>query len=213
MNFSIAANNMATPRLEELVITIRAPSTPSPAFRFALAEIGRFLGYEISKQLTSTPTRIKTSLGKEAIHYPLEQNPVLITILRAGIPLYQGLQDAFPNAESGFIGSMRDETTLQPKTTYLALPNLEGKTAIICDTMLATGGSICDAVCTVQDRGAREIYVCSAIAAAPGVRKVEGLVPRDHIYFAALDDELNDKGYIVPGLGDAGDRSFGKKID
>lgn len=205
---------MVSPKLEELIVAVRNPETPDLApFHTCIRQIGLLMSYELSRALETKTTRVKTIMGEEAIHYTPAEKPVLIAVLRAGLPLYEGGREVFSNSESGFIGSMRDEETLRPKTTYIALPDLAGKIAIIYDTMLATGGSMEDAVQIAFTRGAKEVYACSAIAATEGIVRIEKHIGRDHIYAAAIDDKLNLKGYIVPGLGDAGDRAFGKKVD
>lgn len=214
MNSAKTLLGMASPKLEELIVTARNPETKEfDRFQGALRQIGRMLSYELSKTLDTKDTRVTTVMGKDALHYTPAEAPVLIAILRAGLPLYEGGREIFNSSEAGFLGSMRDEETLKPKTTYIALPDLKGKIAIIYDTMLATGGSMEEAIDIAFKRGAREVYVCSAIASTQGIARIEKAIPRDHIYAASIDDELNNKGYIVPGLGDAGDRSFGKKLD
>jgi len=200
------------PQLEALVYKMRDPETNNKDFRETTEKIGEYLGIEIARDLETQPREIRTVLGATATHNLLAQQPVLIPILRAGIPLYQGLQRAFPEAEAGFIGAMRNEETLQPEISYLALPNLEGKTAILADTMIATGGSLVETIRLLQEHNPERILVAGAIAAQQGIQRIQTEFPGTRIYTAATDPTLNEKGYIVPGLGDAGDRCFGRKI-
>ncbi len=200
------------PALERLLLRIRDPKTCGDEFRAALEKIGEYMGYEIASELEAERKEMTTCLGEQAEHYALKESPTLVTVLRAGLPLYQGLQRAFPESESGFIGAMRDEQTLKSKISYLALPNLRDRRVILADTMLATGGSIIDCIEILKQHNPRSICVVSAIASKQGIERILDYDSNLKIYTAAIDSKLNTKGYIVPGLGDAGDRCYGAKI-
>src|SRR3989338_597903 len=200
------------PALERLVYRIRDPETSREEFRNCLGRIGEYLGIEIARELEQEKRKITTSLGKEAEHRLLKEDPVLIGVLRAGLPLYYGMQRAFPESESGFIGAMRDEKTLKSKISYCAIPDISGKTVILIDTMLATGGSLIDIAEMLNEKKPRKIITASAIASQKGIERMSAYDPSLRIYTAVIDPILNEKGYIVPGLGDAGDRCYGEKL-
>ncbi len=197
--------------LHHLVFDIRDPKTDAKTFRTSLIKIGELLGYEVLHDLSSKEACIETLTGAVASHKLCDETPVLVTILRAGIPLLQGVQEVFPQAEVGFLGMARDEETLKSKTDYIAMPEIKDKTVVLVDTMLATGGSLIDAIQIVQEMGPKRIWVLCAIASQAGIERIGREFPDVEIYPAAIDPTLNDRGYIVPGLGDAGDRSFGRK--
>lgn len=206
---SSAINN---PVVEELLYTIRHPNTNSKDFRRALEEIGFCIGLEISNHLATYKESVRTSLDKIAQHSILRESPVIVPILRAGLPLYTGLLKAFPNSESGFIGAMRNEETLKPIRTYVALPNLERRTVILADTMIGTGGSLLDSIKLLKEKEAERIIIAGVLAAREGIERIKREEPSVDYIITAIDSKLNEKGYIVPGLGDAGDRCYGKKV-
>ena len=197
--------------LNQLVYEIRNPQTDAVHFRCALEKIGEYLALSVLEELRTTEATLETLTGGVATHNLLEENPVLITILRAGLPLNNGVQKVFPSAEVGFLAMARDEETMRARVDYIAIPDLEGRCVILTDTMLATGGSLCDAIKIVEKYGPKKIYVITANAAQPGIDRILRLNPSIKIFAAAIDPSLNDKGYIMPGLGDAGDRCYGKK--
>lgn len=197
--------------LDQLVFQLRDPSTSSQHFRETLEKIGEFLGFQIMERLEKEEVEIETLTRYTVSHPVLTETPVLITILRAGLPLNQGIQKVFPNAEVGFLAMSRNEETLLPRTGYIAIPNLKGKTVILSDTMLATGGSIHDALQIIEQYEPKRVFIVSAIAAEPGKMRILEQWPHVEIFTAAVDPQLNDKGYIIPGLGDAGDRLYGQK--
>ena len=186
----------------------------SMRFRRNLERIGEVMAYEISKTMPYNYVDTPTSLG-EATCAQLERQPVLGTIMRAGLPLHQGLLNYFDKADSAFIGAYRmhtDEETFELNQPYITCPELDGRTLIIADTMLATGASLVLALdaLTDYDRPA-QIHVVTAIACTVGIETVARHYPEVHIWAAAIDEELTAKSYIVPGLGDAGDLAFGQK--
>lgn len=197
--------------LSQLVYEIRDPNTDASHFRVALEKIGENLAYDVLENLRTKEVLIQTLTGAEAKHFLVDETPVLVTILRAGLPLNAGVQKVFPNAEVGFLAMSRNEETLKADVDYIALPNLRGKPVILSDTMLATGGSLLDAIQILEQRGAGKIMVLAAIASKQGIERIHAYNPSIQIFAAAIDPSLNDKGYIIPGLGDAGDRSYGKK--
>lgn len=197
--------------LNQFVYEIRNPKTDASHFRQALEKIGEHLACDVLEELNTEEVSIQTLTGTEAKHPLVSETPVLVTILRAGLPLNEGVQRVFPNSEVGFLAMSRNEETLKAKVDYIALPDMKGKTVIISDTMLATGGSLLDAIKIVEQKGPQKIFVIAAIAAKPGIDRITKYNPKIKIFAAAIDQNLNEKGYIIPGLGDAGDRAFGKK--
>ena len=206
------------PVLERLLLELRDPSTDRPSFRRALQAVGYHLGTEVAKDLPTERRGVRTLMGKDAYHDVVAEDPALICLLRAGLPLYQGVQDAFPYAEAGFIGTSRDEGTLRSRIDYVAIPEIKDKTVLLIDTMLATGGSVSDVAALINPLSeaalfvrpyAERVIVVGAFGSLEGVTRLkkEGL----EVYAAVVDPELNFYGYILPGLGDAGDRCFGKK--
>lgn len=197
--------------LQSYVYEIRDPETDSKRFRTYLEKIGQYLALEVLEELQTKEVEVKTLLGATACHRLCDEKPVLVAILRAGVPLCHGTQMVFCNSEVGFLGMGRDEETLQPKLDYIALPDLKGKCVILTDTMIATGGSILKAIEIIEKQAPKRILVLGAIASKPGIANILESYPNIKIYTAAIDPALNEKGWIVPGLGDAGDRSYGKK--
>ena len=184
-------------------------------FRKNLERLGEVLAYELSKKLEYEERTIETPLGKASTKL-LVQQPVLIPILRAGIPFYNGVINFFDKAGSGFIGAWRIEGHEEPEIAlnYMAAPSVEDQTIIIIDPMLATGKSLLLAVDRLLQHGnPRHIHVLSVIASQQGIDHVVKNMPMDYsIWVGAIDKDLNAKSYIVPGLGDAGDLSFGPKL-
>lgn len=197
--------------LSQLVYETRNPETDSARFRKVVKKIGEYLALDIQEELETQETAVETLTGAFAKHQVISETPVLVTILRAGLPLCAGVHKVFPNAEVGFLGMSRNEETLKASTTYIALPNIENKTVILIDTMLATGGSMIDALNIIKQRNPKKIIVVTAIASVPGIDRVLQYDPSVRIFSAAVDPSLNEKGFIIPGLGDAGDRCYGVK--
>lgn len=198
--------------LNQLVLEIRNPQTDLKNFRGSLEKIGEYLALEALKELDTKEETIETLTGAIASHSVCAESPVLVTILRAGVPLCQGVQKIFPNSEMGFLGMARNEETLKAQTDYVAIPEVTGKCVIITDTMIATGGSMIDAIKIIEGHGPKKIIVIGAIAAENGIARIREYNPQIKIIAAAIDPKLNEKGYIIPGLGDAGDRSYGRKL-
>lgn len=183
-------------------------------FRRNLERVGEVLAMEISRTLEYEPVTVRTPLGETAIDR-LKEYPVLITILRAGIPLHQGFQNIFDHSDSGFIGAYRNEggQSITVNVDYVAIPPIDGRVVILIDPMLATGKSIVDAQTVLFKRGTpSHLHIASVVSAPEGLRhlKSELKIPYS-LWTGAVDEKLNSSFYIVPGLGDAGDLSFGIK--
>lgn len=184
-------------------------------FRRNIERLGEIMAYEISKELSYKKTTVESPLGNSLTVEP-DENIVICSILRAGLPLHTGLLNYFDTAENTFISAYRhhiSEKEFEIKVEYLASPSLEGKTLILADPMLATGGSLITVYEALKPMGKpAKIHLVSVIGAQPGVDLVARNFPADsHLWIVAIDEHLNDHGYIVPGLGDAGDLSFGLK--
>ena len=201
------------PLIEVKLSIMRDEKTKSKEFRESLDEIASLMCYEIFKDLkvvTSEET-YKVPTGVTLHKRKLESKIVLVPILRAGIGMVDGVRNMIPTARIGHIGMYRDEETLEPHEYYYKLPEVENPLIVICDPMLATGGSAIAAINAVKKRGYTNIRLMCLVGAPEGVKAVEEAYPEVPIYLATLDEKLNDKGYILPGLGDAGDRIFGTK--
>lgn len=183
-------------------------------FRQNIKRIGNIIAYEISKQLEYQKIETQTPLGISE-SYVLSMQPIVATILRAGIPLHEGILEVFDRADNAFIGAYRKHHpsgAFDIKLDYIASPVLENRTLILCDPMLATGASIIDASrALIKDTNPAHIHIVSIIASTEGIDYVEKHLDNYTIWTAAIDEELTAKGYIVPGLGDAGDLAFGEK--
>ncbi|MDO5509503.1 MAG: uracil phosphoribosyltransferase [Weeksellaceae bacterium] len=184
-------------------------------FRRNLERIGEIAALEISKTLPTEAVEIKTPLGVKAAKQ-LAQQPVVMTILRAGIPLFQGVLNYFDKADSGFVGAYRhhtDATEFTIKQNYFTSPNIAGRPLIVTDPMLATGASLVSALEEMMALGTPSVvHVVCAIAAQQGIDFFQQHFPDAVLWCADIDSSLNEKGYIIPGLGDAGDLSFGAKL-
>jgi uracil phosphoribosyltransferase len=184
-------------------------------FRRNLERIGEIAGYEISRSLAFEEVEIQTPLGI-ANSKVLKNQPVLATILRAGLPLHQGLLNVFDKADNAFISAYRKhdrDGSFEISMTYVTHPELENRVLIISDPMLATGSSMVKTIQQLRGEGnPAEIHIVTAIACTVGIEYLRRALPTCKIWCGAIDDELTAKGYIVPGLGDAGDLSFGNKI-
>lgn len=184
-------------------------------FRQNVERLGELMAYEISKKFQYESKTVQTPLGTSEVAVPVD-NPVLITVLRAGLPYFIGFQNIFGEADCGFIGAYRKESEANLTITldYLATPSLEGRTVILVDPMLATGQSVIKAVHALLKHGKpKHIHVAALVSAPEGVELLNKNVTVSHDVWAwALDEKLNAQHYIVPGLGDAGDLSFGEKL-
>ena len=184
-------------------------------FRRNLERIGEVAAYEISKVLPFTEKEVQTPLGI-ATAKTLTSQPVITTILRAGLPLHQGLLNFFDKADNGFISAYRKhqrDGSFEIRLDYISCPELEGRVVIVSDPMLATGASLVKTIQYLREEGhPTQIHVVVAIACTVGIEYVLREEPNCRIWCGAIDDELTAKGYIVPGLGDAGDLAYGNKV-
>lgn len=200
------------PLVQHKLSLMRDRDTPTAVFRQLLREISHLLAYEVTRSLEMTTKRIDTPL--EPMDAPVLEGKklALVSILRAGNGLLDGILDLIPSARVGFVGLYRDEETLQPVQYYFKVPeSLEDRLVIAVDPMLATGNSSAAAIDLLKQAGATDIRFLCLLAAPEGVERMQQAHPDVPIVTAALDSHLNEKGYIVPGLGDAGDRMFGTK--
>jgi len=200
------------PLVQHKLSLMRDKSAPTPLFRQLLREISQLLAYEITRELALTTKRINTPL--EPMDAPVLDGKklALVSILRAGNGLLDGVLELIPGARVGFVGLYRDEETLKPVQYYFKVPDtLEDRLVIAVDPMLATGNSSVAAIDLLKRSGAKNIRFMCLLAAPEGVKRMQEAHPDVQIVTAALDSYLNAKGYIVPGLGDAGDRMFGTK--
>ncbi|NBD30444.1 MAG: uracil phosphoribosyltransferase [Alphaproteobacteria bacterium] len=200
------------PLVQHKLSLMRRTSTPSNQFRQLLREISHLLAYEITRDLPLSTQRIETPLRPMDAPMLEGKKLALVSILRAGNGLLDGVLELIPSARVGFVGLYRDEETLQPVQYYCKLPDaLEDRVVIAVDPMLATGNSSAAAVDLLKQAGATDIRFLCLLAAPEGVARMKQAHPDVPIVTASVDECLNDHGYIVPGLGDAGDRMFGTK--
>lgn len=189
----------------------------SMRFRKNIERVGEVLSYELSKTLNYKNHLVTTPLGQKSI--PLaEQDLVICSILRAGLPFHQGILNYFDKAENGFISAYRhhegDADAFEVVVNYFAAPNLEGKTLLLVDPMLATGKTLENVLKGLKNHGTpKQIHIVSVIGSLEGIHHIQVVFPENtHLWIAAVDEKLNSKGYIVPGLGDAGDLAYGQKL-
>lgn len=188
----------------------------SMRFRRNIGRIGEIIGYELSKSLVFENNTVTTPLGTKIVATP-EKDIVLCSILRAGLPLHEGLLNYFDDAENGFISAYRkhiSETEFEIKVEYFASPNLDNKTLILADPMLATGQSITAVYEGLKKHGTpKEIHLACVIGSTEGIEYIKDYFPENtKLWIGTVDEKLNDHGYIVPGLGDAGDLAYGIKL-
>lgn len=200
------------PMIQHKLTIMRDKTTGSKDFRELLREISLLMGYEVTRDLPLEDVEIETPLCRMTAHKVSGRKLAIVPILRAGLGMVEGLRTLVPVAKVGHIGLYRDENTHTPVVYYCKLPeDIDRRLVIITDPMLATGGSACDAIDMLKQKGCTNIRLMCLVAAPDGVRKVMESHPDVDIYVAAVDERLNSDAYIVPGLGDAGDRIFGTK--
>ena len=190
---------------------MRDKETPTSKFRQLLQEISMLMGYEVTRDFPLTYEEIETPLQKMNAPKISGKKVVVVPILRAGLGMVDGLLSLIPSARVGHIGLYRDEETCLPVFYYYKMPENKERLVILTDPMLATGGSACDAIMRLKNDGFSRIKLMCLVASPQGVKAVCEKFPDVDIYLAALDEGLNEKNYILPGLGDAGDRIFGTK--
>ncbi|MBI2256853.1 MAG: uracil phosphoribosyltransferase [Proteobacteria bacterium] len=201
------------PLIQHKLSMMRDKSTPTTLFRQLLKEIALLMGYELTRDLPMTTQEIETPLTKMDAPVIKGKKVAVVPILRAGLGMADGLMELVPAARMGHIGLYRDHETKRPVEYFVKLPEPEGRIFILVDPMLATGHSASAAIDTLNKRGISDdsIRLMSLVAAPEGVRVVQTAHPTVPVFVAALDSHLNENAYIVPGLGDAGDRLFGTK--
>ena len=200
------------PMVQHKLTIMRNKETGSKDFRELLKEIALLMGYELTRDLPLEDIEIETPICKTVAKRISGRKLAIVPILRAGMGMVEGLQTLVPVAKVGHIGLYRDEETHNPVVYFCKLPeDIQDRLVIVTDPMLATGGSACDALSMLKERGCNNIRLMCLVGAPEGIERVRREHPDVDIYLAAVDDHLNEAAYIVPGLGDAGDRIFGTK--
>lgn len=199
------------PLVQHKLTLLRKKETSTMKFRELLEEIAMLMGYEVTRDLPLAYEQIETPLQTMESATIAGKKVVVVPILRAGLGMVDGLLKLIPSARVGHIGLYRDEETCKPVFYYYKMPDHKERLVILTDPMLATGGSACDAITRLKKDGFSNIRLMCLVASPEGVKAVRDNHPDVDIYTAALDQGLNDKNYILPGLGDAGDRIFGTK--
>lgn len=200
------------PLIQHKVSLLRDKNTSAKEFRELVAEISTMMGFEVTRDIPLKEVEIETPIGMARTKVIAGKKLAFVPILRAGLGMVEGLLNLIPMARVGHIGLYRDHETLEPVEYYCKLPDdVAERDVVILDPMLATGGSACDAVKCIKDRGVKNIKFVCLIASRTGIDRLHGEHPDVGVYCAAVDESLNENGYIVPGLGDAGDRLFGTK--
>ena len=200
------------PRIQHKLTMIRDKTCGTKVFREVVHEMARVMAYEVSRDMPLEDVVIETPMGKSTQKTLSGKKVAIIPILRAGIGMVDGILELIPAAKVGHVGLYRDEETLQPHEYFVKLPeDIASRQLFVVDPMLATGGSAIMAIDSLKERGASNIKFVCLVAVPEGVKALQEAHPDVDIYTAALDERLNEDGYIVPGLGDAGDRLFGTK--
>ena len=202
---------LSHPLIDHKMAQVRDKNTSTKAFRETVSEIGALITYEITRDLETKPKEIETPMTKTVV-YELEKHVVIIPILRAGLGMVDGMHNMIPTAKIGHIGLFRNEETLEPEVYYQKFPEVINESVVLLvDPMLATGGSASYAFSMLKKHGVKDIRYVGLIGCPTGVERLQNDHPDVNIYLASMDEELNDQGYIIPGLGDCGDRIFGTK--
>ncbi len=197
--------------IKHKLTNIRNKNTSTKDFYQNVNEIAGLMAYEITREFPLKEVEIETPICK-SIQYELASEVVIVPILRAGLGMVDGIREMIPTAKVGFIGLYRDEETLEPHEYYAKFPNeIKDSIVLLVDPMLATGGSASAAITMLKKRGCKDIRYVGLVGAPEGIKALQNDHPDVDIYLASLDEKLNEKGYIVPGLGDCGDRLFGTK--
>lgn len=200
------------PLVKHKLAILRDKNSGTKEFRELATELSTMLCYEATKDAPLYETEIETPITKTKVEKLNEDHYAFLPILRAGMGMLDGVLNIIPNAKVGHIGLFRNEETLEPTQYYFKVPSgIEDRTVIILDPMLATGGSACDAITSVKKIGVKSIKFLCIISAPEGIARIQREHPDVQIYTTSIDEKLNEIGYIVPGLGDAGDRIFGTK--
>jgi len=201
-------HELSSPIVKTLVNHLRESKTDALRFRHIVQELARLLAYEALKSETLEEQMITTWQGEQTFDFIKEEELLFVTILRAGLPMIESVIALFPKASSGFLAMKRDEKTHQSVLYYDRIPECKGKTVIIVDPMVATGGSLCDAIAVIKAKSPKKIISLNLIGSPEGVAVLEQKHPDIEMYIAQVDENLNEHMFIMPGLGDAGDRSY-----
>ena len=199
------------PLVQHKLTIMRDKNTSTSQFRQSLQEISMLMGYEITRDFPLTQIDIETPLQSMKAPTIAGKKVVIAPILRAGLGMVDGLLTLIPSARVGHIGMYRDEETCKPVFYYYKMPANKDRLVILTDPMLATGGSACDAITRLKEDGFKNIRMMALVASPEGIKAVQDAHPDVDIYLASIDEGMNDRKYIIPGLGDAGDRIFGTK--
>ncbi len=201
-------HQLTNPVVKTLVNHLRESKTDALRFRHNVQELARLLAYEaLSNELLAEQTII-TWQGEQTFNFIKEEDLLFVTILRAGLPMIESVTALFPKASSGFLAMRRDEKTHQAILYYDRIPECKGKTVIIVDPMVATGGSLCDAIAVIKTKSPKKIISLNIIGSPEGLSVLEQKHPDIKMYIAQVDEKLNEQMFIMPGLGDAGDRAY-----
>lgn len=199
---------LSNPVAKTLLNHLRKKQTDALRFRHIIQELARLLVYEALKTQPLEDQTIITWQGEEKFGFIKEEDIIFITILRAGLPMIESLTALLPGASSGFLAMKRDENTHQSILYYDRIPECKGKTVIILDPMVATAGSLCDAISVIKTKSPKKIISLNIIGSPEGMAILEQKHPNVEVFIAQIDEKLNEYKFIVPGLGDAGDRSY-----
>jgi uracil phosphoribosyltransferase len=201
-------HELSNPVAKTLLNHLRETKTDALRFRHIIQELAQLLAYEALKTETIEEQTITTWQGEQTFGFIKEEDLLFITILRAGLPMIESVTALFPKASSGFLAMKRDENTHQSILYYDRIPECKGKTVIIVDPMVATAGSLCDAISLIQTKSPKKIISLNIIGSPEGMAILEQKHPNVEVFIAQIDDKLNESKFIIPGLGDAGDRSY-----
>lgn len=201
-------HELQNPITKTLITKLREQSTSAFEFRHTIHELTKQLAYEALKEFPLVKKRISTWQGEDSFKALDEQNILVVTVLRAGLPMLESVMDLLPNISAGFLAMKRDESTHESVLYYDRLPECKGKTVILVDPMLATGGSMSDALEVIKKKEVGKILTLNIIGSPEGLSVVQKNHPDVDIFIAQIDNHLNDDKFIIPGLGDAGDRAY-----
>jgi len=199
---------LSNPVAKTLLNHLRETKTDALRFRHIVQELSRLLVYEALKTQTLEDQTITTWHGEQKFGFIKEEDIIFVTILRAGLPMIESVTALFPNASSGFLAMKRDENTHQSILYYDRIPDCKDKTVIIVDPMVATAGSLCDAISLIQTKSPKKIISLNIIGSPEGMAILDQKHPNVEVFIAQIDEKLNEYKFIIPGLGDAGDRSY-----
>ncbi len=201
-------HELSNPVVKTLVNHLRESKTDALRFRHIVQELARLLAYEALKSEALEEQMITTWQGEQKFDFIKEEDLIFVTILRAGLPMIESVSALFPKASSGFLAMKRDEKTHQSVLYYDRIPECKGKTVIIVDPMVATGGSLCDAIAVIKSKSPKKIISLNIIGSPEGLAVLEKKHTDIELYIAQVDENLNEQMFIMPGLGDAGDRAY-----